>query len=184
MSRDIATVVANALGDGVLEPFFALELEFDSGTVRFWTGIGEKVINGDAYTGSGSLIQISDIQETSEIKAAGAVLTLSGVPAEILSLALSEPYQERPCRIYFGLIGEETDMVEIFTGRMDQMNIEEGAETCTIQLSVENILVDLERPRVLRYTNNDQQSRFPDDKGFEFVESLQNKELFWGRQPK
>jgi hypothetical protein len=75
-------------------------------------------------------------------------------------------------------------MVEVFTARMDQMTLDEGPETCTIQLTVENILVDLERPRVARYTNNDQQSRFPGDRGFEFVESLQTKEIFWGRQPK
>ena len=184
MSRDIATVVANALGSDVIEPFFAVELEFDSGTLRLWTGIGSKVINGEEYTGAGNFLQISEIQETAEIQAAGATLTLSGIPSEILSFALTEPYQQRPARIYFGLVGEEADMAEVFTARMDQMAIEEGPEVCRIQLTIENILVDLERARVLRYTNNDQQSRFPDDRGLEFVESLQNKELFWGRQPK
>jgi hypothetical protein len=184
MSRDIATVIQNALGDDVIEPFFAVDLGFDSGTLRLWTGIGSKIINGEEYVGAGNFLQISEMQETAEIQAAGATLTLSGIPSEILSLALTEPYQQRPARIYFGLVGEEADMAEVFTARMDQMTIEEGPETCTVQLTIENILVDLERARVLRYTNNDQQSRFPGDRGLEFVESLQNKELFWGRQPK
>jgi hypothetical protein len=184
MSRDIATVVANALGDAVIEPFFAVDLGFDSGTLRLWTGIGSKTINGEEYVGAGNFLQISEMQETAQIQAAGATLTLSGIPSELLSLALTEPYQQRPARIYFGLMGSAADMVEVFTARMDQMTIDEGPETCTIQLTIENILVDLERARVLRYTNNDQQSRFPGDKGLEFVESLQNRELFWGRVPK
>jgi hypothetical protein len=102
----------------------------------------------------------------------------------LLSLALTEPYQQRPARIYFGLIADADDMVEVFTARMDQMTIEEGPETSTIQLTVENVLVDLERPRVARYTNADQQSRFPGDRGLEFVESVQGREIFWGRVPK
>jgi hypothetical protein len=184
MSRDIATVIANALDDDVIEPFFAVDLDFDSGTLRLWTGIGTRSINGEDYIGAGNFLQISDMQETAEIQAAGATLTLSGIPSELLSLALTEPYQQRPSRIYFGLVGSEADMAEVFTARMDQMTIEEGPETCIIQLTVENVLVDLERPRVLRYTNNDQQSRFPGDRGFEFVETIQNREIFWGRQPK
>jgi hypothetical protein len=184
MSRDIATVIANALGDDVINPFFAVDLEFDSGTLRLWTGVGSREINGNEYIGAGNFLQISEMQETAEIQAAGATLTLSGIPAELLSLALTEPYQQRPARIYFGLVGAEADMAEVFTARMDQMTIEEGPESSIIQLSIENVLVDLERPRVLRYTNNDQQSRFPGDRGFEFVETMQNREVFWGRQPK
>jgi hypothetical protein len=183
-TRDMAAIVANALGDGVIEPFFAIDLEFDSGTLRLWTGNGDRDIDGETYIGAGTFLQVSDLQETAEIQAAGATLTLSGIPSELLSLALTEPYQQRPARIYFGLIADADDMVEVFTARMDQMVIDEGPETSTIQLTVENVLVDLERPRVARYTNADQQSRFPGDRGLEFVESVQGREIFWGRVPK
>ncbi len=183
MSRDIATVIANALGDEVIEPFFALDLEFDSGTLRFWTGVGTKSINGEDYIGAGTFLNLSDIEETAEIAAAGVTISLSGIPAELLSLALSEPYQNRRCIVYFGLAGSEADMAVIFIGTMDRMDIEEGAETSVIQLSVENRLLDLERARVRRYTSNDQQSRFPGDRGFDFVETIQDRDLFWGRKP-
>lgn len=183
MSRDIATVIENALGDEVLEVFFAVVLEFDSGTLRFWTGIGEKVINGNTYIGTGSLMSISDLEETAELAAAGATITLSGIPSEVLSLALSEPYQNRPARIFFGLSGSVDDMAEVFTATMDSMNIEEGADTATVELTIENRLLDLERARIRRYTNNDQQSRFPGDRGLEFVDDLQDREIFWGRSP-
>ena len=64
---------------------------------------------------------------------------------------------------------------------MNQMNIEEGPDTSTIQLSVENKLVDLERPRVARYTSAYQKDKFNGDLGLDFVESLQDQKLTWGR---
>jgi hypothetical protein len=64
---------------------------------------------------------------------------------------------------------------------MDQMNIEESADTATIEVTVENKLVDLERARVARYTSGYQKSIYPNDLGLDFVESLQDKQLPWGR---
>ena len=66
------------------------------------------------------------------------------------------------------------------------MIIDEGPETCTVTLTVENRLVDLERPRVLRFTDQSQQSRLSGlgvttDKGLQFVDSLQNKVVAWGK---
>jgi len=64
---------------------------------------------------------------------------------------------------------------------MDQMNIEETADTCTVELTLENKLVDLERARVARFTSAYQKSLYPGDLGLDFVESLQDKEIVWGR---
>ena len=183
MSRDLTTIVQNALDDNTVYPFFAVDLLFDDNEELYlWTGIGEQEINGNVYIGTGNLLNISSVEESSEISAKGATLTLSGVPSELLSLALSTPYQGRKCNLYFGVMGDKTSYAELFSGYMDQMNIEESGETCTIQLTVENKLVDLERARVARYTSAYQKSVYPSDRGLDFVESLQTKELTWRRK--
>lgn len=78
-----------------------------------------------------------------------------------------------------------TGLTEIFCGYMDQMNINEGADTGTVQVKVENKLIDLERARVARYTSEYQRSRniagASDDAGFNFVTSMQDQKLAWGR---
>lgn len=214
MSRDLPTELATELSSAEITPFFAVELMFDvteenpSGALRFWSGLGEQTINNNNYVGSGNMLSISTIDETSEIAAKGATLTLSGIPSELISLALSEPYQGRKCKIYFGALdarGEfllledgsfllnedgsafsvapdtENVMAEIFTGYIDQMNIDEGPETATIAVGVESRLIDLQRPRVRRYTHESQKSRFPNDLGFQFVNDLQDKKFAWGR---
>ena len=64
---------------------------------------------------------------------------------------------------------------------MDQMNIEESGETSTIQLLVENKLVDLERARVARFTSGYQKSIYAGDLGLDFIEDLQDKTIVWGK---
>lgn len=206
MSRDVTQTTLDLLDDSVIYPFFAIELLFDGDEVlRLWTGVGTLVYQDVSWYGTGNLLQIDTIEETSEIAAKGATVTLSGVPSEVLSLALTEPYQGRQAKIYFGtfsrgvllqedaayilfedgskvvLDDRKTDLTEIFAGYMDQMNIEEAEGGSTVQLTIENKLIDLERPRTARFTNAYQKYLYPNDKGLEFVEDLQTKELFWGK---
>lgn len=207
MSRELSGAVVANLEDDVIYPFYAIELLFDSDQVlRMWTGLGTLVFENEEWVGSGSLLNIDTVEETTEIAAKGATITLSGVSSTALSLALSEPYQGRVCNIYFGMFVRgkllqesssyllledgskiilddgKTSLTSIFSGYMDQMNIEEGPETSTIQLLVENRLVDLERSRVARFTSSYQKSVYPGDKGLDFVESLQDKEIVWGKR--
>lgn len=206
MSRDLPTDFITELTSDVVYPFFAVDLNFASGPLHFWTGYGNLSIDGVTYLGVGELVNISSVEETTEIEAKGATITMTGIPSAFLSLALQEPYQGRECNIYFGLwlsnrlISTEADvtitsedlfefvvesgtryLVEIFSGELDQMNITEQADSATIAVTAENVLIKLERPVVRRFTNEDQKTRFPNDKGLEFIASLQDKEIFWGR---
>lgn len=192
-TRDIETETLSNIDEDVVQVFFAFEMLFDSGALRLWTGIGEKTIDSRTWIGAGNLLNISNIEETSEIAVRGATISLSGIPSDVLSLALQEPYQGRVANLYFGtfrdvpgdvvFVGQlQNELTEIFSGTIDMMNIEEGPETCTIEVTVENKLIDLERPRVRRYSSGYQKSVYPNDKGFDFVEDLQDKEIVWGRK--
>lgn len=211
MSRDLDADFVSALDQPEIFPFFAAQLNFDTSQLRLWTGLKDLTIDGLSYTGAGNFLQFSQMEETSEIAARGATITLSGIPSDLVSLAISEPYQGRLCRIYFGVLtglqfyllqedgdyifsedgtkigldlrtAEQDVITELFSGYIDQMKIEEGAETSTIAVSVENRLIDLERSRTFRYTNESQKSRYPNDLGFNYVEDLLDKKFSWGRK--
>lgn len=181
MSRDITTSLLNSLDDPVVYPFLAIDIDFSSGPLYMWSGYGDLVIGSKTYLGAGQLLNVSSVEETTEIEAKGATITMSGIPSSFLSLALTEPYQGRECRIYFGMTSAPADYVEVFAGELDQMNISEEATSATVAVTVENILIKLERPVVRRFTSEDQKSRFPSDRGLEFVAGLQDKEVFWGK---
>lgn len=181
MSRTISTQVSDALDDETISPFFAVDLDFDSGSLYVWSGYGNLTIGGKTYLGAGELLNISSVEETTEMQAKGASINLTGLPSSLIALALTEPYQGRECRIYFGVTNSPSNYVEIFAGEMDQMNITETGDTCTISITAENVLIRLERPTIRRFSDEDQKSRYPSDEGFKFVAGLQDKEIFWGR---
>lgn len=186
MSRDITGALSTAYNANSVRPFMLCELEFGSETTRFWTGYGDLSWDSKTWQGSGTLIQISPIEESYEIKANGITIELSGVPSDMISLALGEEYHGRDCTVWIGAMNEDytvvTDPTIIFRGIMDTMQIIDSAEDASINLTVENRLIDLERSRVSRYTSENQKSRFPSDKGFDFVTSLQDQTVVWGRE--
>lgn len=141
--------------------------------------------NNQTWTGTGSLGGISAIQETADLSANGVQLSLSGVDTTLISTALGEQYQGKRAQIWFGPINAATGQligtpIRTFVGRIDNMQVDAG-ETATITLSVESRLADFFRPRISRYTDAEQQARWPGDLGLQYVNSLQDKTINWGK---
>lgn len=183
MSRDIPPGTDEATRAAALSPIGMVELDFASGFVRMWTGIGDLVWDGPVFTGSGSLGKISTIEETVELRAVGIQLELSGIPPEVLSIANNESWHGRQVRVYFGVLDDRRAFVgeplQIFSGLMDQMVLVEGSES-KITLTCESQQIDLERTKARRYTAEDQRSEYPGDAGMDSVTSLQELEIVWG----
>ena len=60
------------------------------------------------------------------------------------------------------------------------MIISDEGDTSKISITVENKLITLEKPVDRRYTDQDQKNLFTGDRGLEYVDSLQDKEIMWG----
>lgn len=179
MSRTVPSALLTALGQSEVELFYAVELNFDSAPIRLWTGYGDKTIGVDTYTGSGNLLTIDGIDEVNDLSARSVGLSLSGVPNSLVSLALQEPYQRRSCKIYLGS-GDST--IEIFSGLMNTMTIEDSGESSVINLTVESKLIELERSSNWRYTSESHKQRNSGDEFFEYVSGLQDVSIVWGRE--
>ncbi len=183
--RTLTTDVANALAAENATPVLFTELDFASGFLRMHTGVGTMTVEGNSYTGVGTLGQVETIEESAELQAYGLRLGLSGVPNTLVGTALTEDYQGRAVRVFVGVLNASHALIAspvlVFAGRMDNMQITLGPETASISLNAENRLIDWDRPRVRRYNNADQQAEYTGDRGFEFVEQMVNKTLFWGR---
>ena len=72
------------------------------------------------------------------------------------------------------------DPYQVFYGRPDAVSMEEGGQTSTLEIAVESRLLELQRARNRRYTHEDQIREHPLDKGFEYVEQIQELNLSWG----
>jgi hypothetical protein len=190
MARNITTAFNNAITSQVVVPFFAVKLEFSTGTLYVWNGYGDISLTAggstNTYTGLGDAAGLSHIEESSGIQASGANLVLNGVKSSLISTALSAQYTNRNGTIFLGLFDTSknviSDVYTLFVGKMDVMIIREQSDTCTIELKLENRLVALERAITRRYTEEDQKNLFTGDKGFDFIPDLQDKQLVWGKK--
>lgn len=184
MARDLESAFLAEIVKQNISIGFFVKLEFDGGDVLLWTGLGNKTLNGDVYVGGGGLLSISPAQEIQSIEATSANISLSGIPSNLVGVALTEQYQDRPATIFMALFDSSGTIINdptiIFKGRMDVMNIDVQADSTTIIVKCENELIDLRRPNNRRYTPEDQKIDFPNDKGLNFVSSLQDDELRWG----
>ena len=184
MARDITSGFQTEITSDTLRPVSFVEAFFDSETIRFWNGIGEITFEGNIYTGSGNLLNISEITETKDNEARGVSFVLSGISSSLIAIALAEPYQGRNIRTRFAVLDANNNVIAdpftFFSGKMDVMNIEESGETATIQLTAENELISLKRPNERRRTPEDQKSSFTGDTFFDNVASLQSADIVWG----
>jgi hypothetical protein len=159
----------------------AVELDFPTGMVRMNGSPVDMTIGGAVFYGVGGLGSISVVEESAELRSYDLTIGLSGVPRDSVALAMTQQYQGRAAAVYevpLNAAGQPVDPFVIFRGRMDQMAVELG-ETATVQVTLRNRLADWERPRVLLYTDEDQQRLYPGDLGMQFVPATAEKQLVW-----
>lgn len=205
--RNLSPEMAAEFSGESTDPVLMGELEFDSGTLRMWTGLGSLFWGEKEFLGGGNFIGISPIEETQDTIAKGLVVSLNGIATTNIALALAERPRGRPFRLYLGVVSSrryistedghgrveledgsgyvllENNLVDspyrIFSGLMDVIESSDNGETATLRLSVENILIVGQRTKLYRYTDLDQKKTYPNDKGLELINQLQDKELVW-----
>jgi len=181
MSRTVASSLIAAWAGDTAQPYFAVEFALDSGMLRFWSGYGERTIEGQTFLGAGQLIGITGLEEVADLAAAGITVTLNGLPSEIVSAALQEPYQRRKCRVYFG-DRSVPDVINAFSGKLSKMSIEDSAGSGTISVLVDSKLVEADKASNRRYTSESQKSRHNGDTFFDWTAGLQDADIVWGRK--
>jgi len=185
LTRNLTPEYLAALEDQALYPALFFEGEFASGWVRIWTGASDIIWDDKTWTGTGVLMGVGALEETSEVVASGTSVSLSGVPLDLVGLAIEEARQGNVGRIWLALLTADGEVianpVQAFSGRLDVPELSEDGATCTITISYESRMIDLGTPRNWRYTHENQQVLHPGDRGFEHVTAIQDREVTWGR---
>ena len=187
-TRDLTSGMATAVQAGTVYPAILYEGEFDDGAggsafLRLWTGTGTLSWNGFSWTGAGNLIGISGVTESTELKANAFEAWLSGVSSALGAIALTAARKNRYGKLWLAMFnaGNWTtpiaDPYLLKRGRFDTSPIDDSGDTAKITVRYEDRLATLSIPKERRYTSADQALRFPGDKGFDYVESLQDAQF-------
>ncbi len=158
------------------------ECDFESGWLRCHSGVGDAMYEGNIYKGTGILGKVGSIKQGNKIQPNRLRFTLSGIPKELAAIALGEKYQNRHGALYLAALDPYSQIIcrdTLFAGRMDVMNVKIGKQS-VIQLDLNSRGVDWKNPRNRRYTHADQQAVHQDDKFFEAVSQMAEKDIEWG----
>lgn len=171
-----------------IKPFFLVSLTFTSSTLRLSTLQRDITWDSVTWYGNGWLHGIDPVVETQDLEAQGAIITLAGVPESIISLVLDQVSQGNLGKIYLGFLNSSNAVInspyEIFRGYLDVPTIKENPQEPVIEITLESILIDLQRSKEGRYNNEHQQIYYPEDTGFRFVKSAAAWSGFWGNEKK
>lgn len=172
MSRDLTAGVVAAIDASVVRPVLFYEGEFDAGTLRLWTGYGTKDWDSKTWTGAGQLIGVSAGTETSDLRAVGFTISLSGITSEILAIVLDQARLGKIGRFWMGFANQDGSIIAdpflTFQGKLDVPSFVDSGDTCTVSVTYENELLDLDRTSPYRWTHETQLALHPGSLGFAY----------------
>ena len=186
MSRGLDAATETAIDEDVIAPVIFAELDFSSGFVRAFSGVGTVTWGGYDWTGTGLLGSVDGLEETSDLSKSPVSFTLTGTPNDLLSVALNDDYQGRDAKVYIGFFDRATyqfvaDPFLFFYGKMDTAKTKEGKEI-SITITAENEMSAWSRPNIRRYSDQEQRARFAGDTALRFMPQSAQKEIIWGRK--
>jgi hypothetical protein len=161
-----------------VEFFMLVKLEFDFGDVFISGADFDVTYDGEVWTSLRGLGTVDPVVESGD-EIPGLSLTLSGVPFEAIVEAQTEPYRGRKVTLKWAFFDGDILRVDqaAWQGFMDVPIITREKESCTIQISAENRMIDWRRPRGLLFNHADQQRVAVGDNFFLGIESMVEREV-------
>lgn len=167
----------------ILRPVYFLDIAFASG--RFLANSADRnlTIGADLYYAVGSLGKIGEYITLTGVQASALKLTLSNIPIEAVGDIVNEETRNKRVKVAIALMDENhqlvTGLIYWFNGTIDSLAMEIG-QSVSVALSASSRLLNWSRSVNSRYNNEDQQSKYPGDKGFKFISNLINLKIQWG----
>lgn len=162
-----------------------LRMDHPDGEVRVWTGTGVIDHGGDDWLGCGQIAAINGVGSSSEPSVSAVTMTLSGVPADALSVAETD-LKGRQAVIYHGILTPADRVIDdllvadvVDMDRQETSVADDG--TYTVVVHGQSGFWQLERPSNLLWSAEEQKKIYPDDTGFDALATLEDLEVMWTR---
>jgi hypothetical protein len=178
VSAGVATILA---GDGVPVTLLA-QLDL-SQTLYLNASPITITYDGHDWLGAGSLGTVNEVSESAG-EYTSLQFTLSGVPSDMLALALGEVVRNKPVTLSLAILDPATHAVEdvqvIWTGKLDTMTVRQAGGASVISVTAEPNAVEFARPKSFRYTDADQKSHVSgSDNSLRYIVSMAQHQDVW-----
>lgn len=139
---------------------------------------------GHTWLGVGKICQIDPIEETETMEPLAYRISIPLVNQADLAIALNGNVRGGKVLSYEARFDPSTKLLLgqpalIDEGTMDVPEGIDGPKECRVAIVVDSDLADFSRPRVLRYTNADQQRMYHGDTSFQYAAQMPERSLAW-----
>jgi len=180
MVRAMTAAMAAEIAKPKTRSFLLVDLDFPSAPMRLTSRARDVTFNGNLYSGNGVLLDVSEIEETTEVSPAGITITLAAT-ATLRNIVATEFFQGRRARLWLGFIDAAGAVVAapiaVAGGAMDSADYEDDPAAPVVRLAIATRLRDLTIARERRWSSEDQKAVFPGDTGLRYVEAIQDYEI-------
>lgn len=185
--KSISIAQRAALDAAFALPVLFAEVDWSEGLERYVTAGTDMTWNSNTWKGIGDAVQIEPITESDRVEAPYVRFVLGAVPSARVSQALATASQGRRATLWLGLLDPSTmgligTPVKEFEGRLDAPALsesagDEGEPVTVVSITAESRMASLLGAAVRRYTDEDQQSRYPNDDFFKFTPELSQRPI-------
>lgn len=188
MARALTAGLLAALQSSNLSPIVLLEAVFSTLTLRLWNGSGDLSWSGVVWSGNGWFRGWEGGTESDEISETSIDVSLSGLPAEMVSLILTGSKHGATGKLYLGALDSSSQLIAdpylLFQGELDTPELDEGVADAEISLRYSTAFSNNDRAKEYRYDPETQRIFYPDDRGFEYITSTLEWDGSWGIKKK
>lgn len=151
---------------------------------RVWGGVGDLIIPADIveiapalYLGGGRLVDVPELEQVINGTASRIEITVSGVSAQTLALAITESASVKGAKVHVGIAYfdddwqlDEVEWVAVL--RADTLTTSRQGTTRSITISIGTEDTDRSKAPISFWTDADQRHRSPTDRFFDHIAGI------------
>lgn len=162
---------------------YAVELFFVGGTSRMHTGVGNIIINGETFYGTGELGKVGTIESVGDENPTELGLELAGVPSDLLNEALQAQARGRDAIVYVIVFDSTTGQLAIaeaaMHGFITNYSVVAGDDN-VINVTVADEFARYEMPWSEFWTDESHKASENGDRLCRYTSQMEEREIQWG----
>lgn len=175
-NRGMTSAMQTEIANKNIKPFHMVSFGFS--TPEYYNSTPYDLVNpvdSNTYLGNGSMVKVGPVRESLKIGASGVDIKMAGALLANHTTALSENYINETVTVYGGLLDSNNAVIAdpfiMFQGIIDRPIFSENVETGKSEVTwkCKSDFADFERANPFILSDEEQQRRFPNDLGLEFL---------------
>lgn len=181
--RELGDVTVTHIEGVHTHPVLMGKFVFDT-PIYVHTGLGNIPFEGNTYLGVGDLAGFSGLTESETIVPSPVQVSLSGLNTEFFNEALNAANYNDKVTLLTAFRDDGGNLIDdpeiFYKGTIEKGGVEKGETENSVSFTLQHALAILRQKIGSKFTDEDQQRKFPGDLGFQFVEKQRTLRLTWG----